>query len=481
MASRPILAEHPPRAAGPATMSRRLLLLLLFIGVSSIVGAILLPPLLTPPIAPVPEFSAPDVTSGRLVTMSQLRGGLVIVDFWSISCLPCRVLEHELRQLSADPAWEGKVAIVSVNVDPTENATMIRQFAAQEGIAWAMVDDADGRIQQAYGAPVLPTVLVVDAQGYQTFRRTGIPTLADLEAALTDAAAGTAPRVAIIALPLLALALVGGIASFFSPCAFPLLPAYLVTTLQVESPGGPQRVRRRAARQGAAAAAGLLAVYGLVGIVLVSVGAFIAPALGLLNVAMGILLIGLGGLMFSDLCYHRLTAPLQRMLQRSGASQGVRGSMRGMFAYGAGYGLAASGCTAPLFLAVVAAALTVPLLEGVAAVLLYAGSTAGLMLLAAVVIGSAGVEAMRRLSVHTATIKLLSAAVLVIAGISLVTLFVAERDLGPLGTTVRENPLVQLPLDGAVLIIAVVKAAWQRRAAAVALEVPDATAEEGPQ
>lgn len=153
--------------------------------------------------------------------------------------------------------------------------------------------------------------------------------------------------------PIYGLALIVGAAAFFSPCAFPLLPAYFTYAV-----GGSERSIGRSLRQGAIAAAGLLAVLLAVGWIIAALGAatpfqpdprkeeawIVAVRVA---AGAGIAAFGLLVLLRRTGFAHRLASLFQkRKPELSGGP-----TSRGLFLYGLGYSAAGFGCTGPLMLA----------------------------------------------------------------------------------------------------------------------------------
>lgn len=141
-------------------------------------------------------------------------------------------------------------------------------------------------------------------------------------------------------LSLFPLAVVAGLASFFSPCAFPLLPAAVTANLKSNSKLSPFVV-------GLVSASGLITLLLLVGLVI----AFIGQPLGellqnnlrIIRGVIGILLIYLAFRQISDKFHFGL---LEKLTPRVATKDG--GSLKNAYIYGFGYTLAGSGCTIPI-------------------------------------------------------------------------------------------------------------------------------------
>lgn len=123
-------------------------------------------------IAPYPDNAAPDFTlpglDGEPLTLSQLRGQPVILNFWAGWCPPCR---QELPALQA--AYQAyDIGFVAVNVK--EKANTVADFAERMALDFPIALDKDGAVGNGlYEVRGLPTTLFIDAQGVVMARHVG--------------------------------------------------------------------------------------------------------------------------------------------------------------------------------------------------------------------------------------------------------------------------------------------------------------------
>lgn len=116
-----------------------------------------------------PEFSA--VTSaGEYLGLEDLRGKVVLVDFWATWCPPCveslPSLKSISKRFSKDP-----FVLISISVDSDEGPW--RQMIAKEKMEWHQVRDKDGELSRLFKIRPIPTYLVIDAEGIIRMRQTG--------------------------------------------------------------------------------------------------------------------------------------------------------------------------------------------------------------------------------------------------------------------------------------------------------------------
>jgi cytochrome c-type biogenesis protein len=199
------------------------------------------------------------------------------------------------------------------------------------------------------------------------------------------------------------VAFTGGVASFFAPCAFPLLPGYVgyyVGQADSETPLGGALVR------GIAASVGIFAVFAALGLVVVSAGRALINYLVFVEPVIGLILVGLGAAMLAG---HTPTLHV--------ALPERRASVAGFLVFGAGYAVAATGCMVGVFAAVVLEAATASPLGGAFAV---GGYAAGLSapLVAATVVAAVGHDlGTRALSQYADRIEQVAGALILAAGL----------------------------------------------------------------
>ena len=118
--------------------------------------------------APQAGFLAPDFTletlEGESITLSDLRGQVVLVNFWATWCPPCKAEMPAFQQAYTDYADEGFV-IVAVNAIQQDSVSAIETFRASNGLTFPIVLDTDGDTSRAYQVRSLPTSFFVDKEG----------------------------------------------------------------------------------------------------------------------------------------------------------------------------------------------------------------------------------------------------------------------------------------------------------------------------
>lgn len=105
-----------------------------------------------------PQFSISD--GSQSADLSQLRGKVVLLNFWASWCAPCI---EELPSLMELHRRMPQVAIVTISMD--EDADAYRRFIAKNHIDLLTVRDPSQKIQTMYGTVQIPETYVIDRQG----------------------------------------------------------------------------------------------------------------------------------------------------------------------------------------------------------------------------------------------------------------------------------------------------------------------------
>lgn len=118
------------------------------------------------PVAPVrgaaaPVFSAVDA-AGHGISLLDLRGGSVVLNFWATWCVPCAVEMPDLQALWETHRDNGP-RVLAVNVD--EPPARFVLWAAARGLTFDLLPDPDRAIQTLYGLRGVPQTVVIDPAG----------------------------------------------------------------------------------------------------------------------------------------------------------------------------------------------------------------------------------------------------------------------------------------------------------------------------
>ena len=96
------------------------------------------------------------------MSLSDLKGKGVILNFWATWCGPCRQEMPLLQKAFEDHGDEG---LVVVGVDVGEQAEPVQAFFKELGLTFPALLDADQEISRLYRVYGLPTTFFLDRQG----------------------------------------------------------------------------------------------------------------------------------------------------------------------------------------------------------------------------------------------------------------------------------------------------------------------------
>jgi peroxiredoxin len=122
---------------------------------------------------PAPEFSVATVAGAHgAVSLRQLRGKVVLVDFWGTFCTPCKSSFPKLQALSAKYAGSG-LQVVGISEDEPEDKGKIPGFVGTYGARFAIAWDEDRSISQRYQPETMPSSFLIDRKGVVRFAHAG--------------------------------------------------------------------------------------------------------------------------------------------------------------------------------------------------------------------------------------------------------------------------------------------------------------------
>jgi cytochrome c-type biogenesis protein len=369
----------------------------------------------------------------------------VLIEFTSLSCSECQIVEQSLKTLYTNYNATGttNVQIVSIYIEPQFGDTIpaLKAYHAKNNITWTMAQDTPSlSVSRSYGVSDIPNVVMIDKQGRVVYQEAGAQSTSQLQSSIAASLAGTATPISLVTVSVFSLAAIAGVSTFFSPCAFPMFPGYMGLFLGLNATKSESTAEdgttykgaaRRAVAAGSVTALGMIVVFLLVGVALILAASTVSGYIPYLLIVVGAILVGLGALLLTNIQYWRIVAPLQSLWQRlrgnppahpaiaEGPTSG-KGFYLKLFSYGMGYAAAAAGCVAPVIFSAIIAGLALGLLGGLINILIYSLTAAVLMIVVTVLLALAGKRYVNLLKAYTPVIKKVSAVVLIIVGVYLV-------------------------------------------------------------
>jgi peroxiredoxin len=135
-----------------------------------------------------PDFSA-KLVSGQTVSLKELRGRVVLINFWATWCAPCR---HEMPdfQKIADRYDKKDFTVLAVNFQ--ESPETIKKFTTNMGLKFDVALDQNGAINHLYGVNQYPVSYVIGRDGKVLVRQYGaFSSIESLQQSLQKWIAGT--------------------------------------------------------------------------------------------------------------------------------------------------------------------------------------------------------------------------------------------------------------------------------------------------
>jgi thiol-disulfide isomerase/thioredoxin len=139
---------------------------------------------------PAPDLTLPVAAGGApgdpgQINLADLRGQVVVLEFWASWCGACRRTTPILNDLKEELAGR-EVVFYAVNVEPVDRQRVQAAHAAF-GTDFPTLHDRSGTVQRRYAIQMLPTVIVVGPDGAVRWASTGIPSKIRLRHAVSEA------------------------------------------------------------------------------------------------------------------------------------------------------------------------------------------------------------------------------------------------------------------------------------------------------
>jgi peroxiredoxin len=144
-----------------------------------------------------PGFELPDL-SGKRHRLEDLRGKVVLLNFWATWCMPCRIelpLLEEIHRARANQTRANQtranqtqaqesLLVLGVNNETEEKA---RRFVQERDLTFPNLADAENTLARAYSVESIPTTVVIGKDGKVAFYAVGPQTLEQLRQVLAEA------------------------------------------------------------------------------------------------------------------------------------------------------------------------------------------------------------------------------------------------------------------------------------------------------
>ena len=408
------------------------------------------------------ESDAPDFTlkntGGNTFSLSDYEGEKVVVlDFMFTTCVPCeKFVKDALEPYSKN--IDNDVVIISVSVFGEDDEAELRNYAEDFGWIHAM-GDSNGDIELAYSVTGTPKLFIIDKNGQITYEAGGttgksVPKSSnELELEVNKALTGQGTLVKVRESSIYLFAVGAGVMVFFSPCSFPMLPGYMsfyLSSKKQRTGKFDEQTARETLPDGLAAAAGLMGILLLIGILLIPFISIIGGFIPVLELVVGILILSMGIVMVMEYDSNIIVRPFRNLMATIAGSQpmimvksGIESSIRvitgkefsfsdnadgtrtGLFWYGVAYGSAATGCVAPVVVGLLTASIGRGILTGLFVFMIFSATAGALMVAFTMVVAASESTIVDKLKASTRQIEMGGGVVMVIVGLYLMYYFLS--------------------------------------------------------
>ena len=118
------------------------------------------------PPAPQAGFAAPDFTletrDGETANLADLRGQVVLLNFWATWCPPCRAEMPAIQDVYDGYRDQGFTVLA---VDVGEGEAQVAAFADEGGFTFPILMDRDGTVSRRYQVRAMPSTFFIDQEG----------------------------------------------------------------------------------------------------------------------------------------------------------------------------------------------------------------------------------------------------------------------------------------------------------------------------
>ncbi|HEY7994966.1 MAG TPA: TlpA disulfide reductase family protein [Candidatus Eremiobacteraceae bacterium] len=115
-----------------------------------------------------PDFKLQS-TSGRTMSLSDLRGHVVVLNFFATWCPPCRAETPDL--VAAAKKYGAGSDVMFFGVDDREQMPLVQVWAKGKGVRFPLVMDSTGSVEEMYDVRAIPTTYILDRNGVIRYRQ----------------------------------------------------------------------------------------------------------------------------------------------------------------------------------------------------------------------------------------------------------------------------------------------------------------------
>jgi thiol-disulfide isomerase/thioredoxin len=126
-----------------------------------------------------PRYSARSL-DGKPVSLSELKGRVVLLNVWATWCGPCRNEMPELAKLHQRHERAG-LSVIGISVDEAGADTRVRDVVSKLALPYPIWRDPEDRASRVFDGAALPVTVIVDRSGKIAFHQVGVVPIDQLE------------------------------------------------------------------------------------------------------------------------------------------------------------------------------------------------------------------------------------------------------------------------------------------------------------
>ena len=108
--------------------------------------------------------------SGKNIKLSELRGQVVMLNFWASWCGPCR---KEMPLLEKIHKKYKRLGFTLLGVNVEENSSAAKNYLKDVKVTFPILFDATNKTSKLYNVSAMPTTVIIDRNGNQRFQHKG--------------------------------------------------------------------------------------------------------------------------------------------------------------------------------------------------------------------------------------------------------------------------------------------------------------------
>jgi cytochrome c biogenesis protein CcmG/thiol:disulfide interchange protein DsbE len=122
---------------------------------------------------PAPDFQVTPMTGAMgTISLKQLHGQVVLLDFWGTFCEPCKKSFPKLEELNRKYARDG-LRVIGISEDEDDDKDKIPGFAKAYGAKFSLAWDGDKSVARQYKPETMPSSFLIDKDGVVRFAHVG--------------------------------------------------------------------------------------------------------------------------------------------------------------------------------------------------------------------------------------------------------------------------------------------------------------------